>query len=108
MHQLGGQTGEPVQSSVSRAVLNYEVSPLNVTEIAQRQSKRLSGGISGRPDSEDTNPPHLLGLLRPSGERRDQHAKSKSDREPDPQHEHLGGRWLAGSLADECCPEELA
>ena len=21
---------------------------------------------------------------------------------------HLGGRWLAGSLADECCPEELA
>jgi hypothetical protein len=50
----------------------------------------------------------LTGLLRLDGERRESEANSKNDREPDHPHEHLGGGWLAGSLADESCPEELA
>ena len=47
-----------------------------------------------------------LQFQRLSGERHN--GESENDREPDQPHRHLGGGWLAGSLADECCPEELA
>jgi hypothetical protein len=33
-------------------------------------------------------------------ERRKREAKSENDREPDQPHEHLGGGWLGGSLAE--------
>jgi hypothetical protein len=45
-------------------------------------------------------------LLRSGGERRK--SETESENEPDPPHGHLAGGWLAESLADECCPEELA
>jgi hypothetical protein len=50
----------------------------------------------------------LRGLLGVSGERRKSEAEGKNDRESDQPHGHPGRGWLAGSLADECCPEELA
>ena len=42
----------------------------------------------------------LFRLLRPSRERRKSETDSENDREPDQRHEHLGGGWLAGSLAE--------
>ena len=39
-------------------------------------------------------------LLRLGGERRKNKAESENDREPDQPHGHLGGGWLAGSLAE--------
>jgi len=42
----------------------------------------------------------LCGLLRLTSERRKKQADNENDREPDQSHEHLGGGWLAGSLAE--------
>jgi len=45
-------------------------------------------------------------LLSLSGKRRK--TEHKNDREPDPLHAHLGGGWLAASLADDGGSQELA
>ena len=55
------------------------------------------------PDSAD-----LFRLRRPSRERRKSETNRANDHEPDQPHGHLGGGWLAGSLADDCCSQELA
>ena len=42
----------------------------------------------------------MIAPLHLGGERRKNEAECENDREPDPPHEHLGGGWLAGSLAE--------
>src|SRR5207245_10084044 len=49
---------------------------------------------------DQPDPVDLPRLLRLHGERRKNKADSENDREPDQPHGHLGGGWLAGSLAD--------
>jgi hypothetical protein len=48
--------------------------------------------------SDVTQAPYLLRL---ASEWRKREADSENDREPDQPHAHLGGGWLAGSLADD-------
>jgi hypothetical protein len=50
----------------------------------------------------------LVRLLRFGRERHESETDSENDREPDQSHRHLGGGWLAGSLADEVGRRELA
>jgi len=66
-----------------------------------------AGRRGSRVRHQDPNPRDLGGLLRSSGEQRSEETNGEAS-EPDPPHGHLGGGWLAGSLADECCPENLA
>src|SRR4029434_651020 len=56
----------------------------------------LRGGRRGEDEADAVDLPDLLRLY---GERRSK-ADSENDREPDQPHGHLGGGWLAGSLAE--------
>jgi hypothetical protein len=51
--------------------------------------------------AEEADPVDSLRRRRLSGERRKSETDSENDREPDQPHAHLGGGWLAGSLADD-------
>jgi hypothetical protein len=58
---------------------------------------RVEAEIRRGPRPEITYPGCLLCV---GGVRRQREADSENDREPDPPHRHLGGGWLAGSLAE--------
>ena len=54
-----------------------------------------------RAPAQQTDSIDPLALLRSGGERRKSKAAGEND-EPDQPHGHLGGGWLAGSLAERC------
>ena len=87
---------------MSVAVLDHDVPTIDIAEVAQSLSEALlpRGEIGGRVVSEIADPIDFARWLCLGRERREREAETDKDREPDPPHGHLGGGWLAGSLAE--------
>ena len=62
LHEFGDEGWDPFPLSLRVAILNHDIFPLNVTEIAQTLLKRPSHGSFGA--SEKSYPRKFLWLLR--------------------------------------------
>ena len=71
--QLGCEGGEPFGSSLRPAVLDADVSPLDVTELVQALPEWLGEGIGRRTDAQETDAGYFYRLLRFAHERRHQY-----------------------------------
>jgi hypothetical protein len=87
-----------------------------IGSVFGRVATILGLGIQNR-GRQEPNSADFFGLLPRSSERRKNEAESENDREPDQPHAHLGGGWLAASLAErhdanqhgaDSCEQELA
>src|SRR5207245_4751539 len=83
-------------------LLECDGATLDVTQIDQ--SLPEGTGTTVGLGIEHTDSRNASYLLRRGGKRRESETEREKDREPDPPHGHLGGGWLAGSLAEENGP----
>jgi hypothetical protein len=72
----------------------------SVCSPSRNAAKRACPGVVLAQPHQHPDPPDLTRLLRLSGDRRESDGESENNREPDQPHGHLGGGWLAGSLAE--------
>src|SRR6185295_11051592 len=69
-NEVGRETWEPFVSSLGPSVLDADISPLVVAELAKALAERFDEGIGRRAGAKDADAGGLPRLLRPGGERR--------------------------------------
>src|SRR5206468_2966743 len=95
------QFAHPFWFPLRPPVLDGDVPTLHVAQVAKPLPKSFGGFRKrGRTVPQKTDAVDLRRLLRMRGEWRKNETDSENDREPDQPHGHLGGRRLAGSLAE--------